>query len=131
MRKEPFGRPTKYRPELCDVVIQLGRDGYSKAEMAEHLDVERHTLDYWAKENIDFSTALTRARDYSLAWWERIARLNIITKKGETFNSASWSRSMSARFPDDYREKSITATAESGDQKMEVIIKSYADYPTE
>lgn len=126
-RKEPFGRPTKYKQEYCDVVIKLGKEGFSKAEMAEYIDVDFYTLENWAENNEDFFIAFTRAREYSQSWWERTARKNLISPRGETFNSSLWSRSMSARFPDDYREKSITATAESGDQKIEVVIKSYED----
>lgn len=98
-----LGRPTKYRPEFCKIVIELGRIGKSKAQIAadERIDVSRVTLDEWCTQNPAFLYALTRARDLALAEWENKAE-NGIASVG--FNSGLWGRIMSARFPDDYRE---------------------------
>lgn len=98
-----LGRPTKYRPEFCKVVIELGRLGKSKAQIAAdpRIDVSRMTLDLWCKEHPAFLYALTRARDLALAEWENKAE-NGIASVG--FNSGLWGRIMSARFPEDYRE---------------------------
>lgn len=97
-----FGRPTLYRPEYCEVVIEAGKEGKSRVEIADDLDVDRTTIDNWAKAHPDFFRALARAKDAEQAWWERQGRTNITAQH---FQSSMWSRSMAARFPDDWREK--------------------------
>ncbi len=99
------GRPTDYRPEYCEQVIELGRDGKSVAQIAAELGVCRNTLNNWADAHPEFLTAFTRARDLSLAWWEGTAQSNLATSG---FNASLWSRSMAARFPADYTERNQT-----------------------
>ncbi len=96
-----FGRPTKYRPEMCEKVIALGAGGASKTEIAYELGVTRNTLDNWASENPDFLGAITRAKEAEQVWWEREGRGNL---KTQGYQSSMWSRSMAARFPDEWRE---------------------------
>ena len=98
-----FGCPTKYRPEMCEQIIELGRQGYSKVEMACELGVTKVTLLQWAKEKADFSYAFTRAQEESQRWWERQGRMNLETPG---YQASMWGRNMGARFPDDWREAS-------------------------
>lgn len=95
----PAGRPTDYRSHYCQTVIELGKDGWSKAQIANHLDVSRNTLDIWAAAHDEFLSALTRARDASMAWWEQRAQEGLTNRE---FNANLWSRSMAGRFPGDY-----------------------------
>ncbi len=99
------GQPSAYRPEYCDVVVALGREGKSKAQIAARLDVTRVTLDNWADEHPEFFAAIKRALDFSLAWWEDSGQSGM---RERGFNAAVWSRSMAARFPADYREERNT-----------------------
>lgn len=104
--KHPGGRPTLYDPSFCDVVIALGKQGKSKAQIAKHLDVARNTLDNWAVEHDEFLSALTRAQDFALCWWEDQAQSYMLEdKEGQRLNASIWSRSMAARFPKDYRQE--------------------------
>lgn len=109
-----MGRPTKYDPSFCEEIIEYGRMGFSKAEMANAFDVIRETLDEWAKRYPDFSDALTRATEYSFAWWEDKARSGI--HMGSGFNAALWAKSMAGRFPrETYREdKRVELTGANG-----------------
>ncbi len=97
-----FGRPTSYRPDYCELVIALGSEGKSKTEIAFEIGVVRQTLDDWASKHPDFSNALTRAKQAEQAWWERQGRTNLTA---QIFQASMWSRSMAARFPEDWREK--------------------------
>lgn len=106
-QKHPGGRPTDYRPEYCRRVIELGKQGKSKAQIAAALDVARNTLDNWAEANPEFLSAITHARDLSLAWWEDKAQEGLIMEPGAgTFNASLWAKSVSCRFPDDYSDRS-------------------------
>lgn len=97
------GRPSDYDPAYCDKVIELGDIGASLAEMAYECGVCRNTLKNWREKHPEFLTALTRAELASQVWWEKQGRIGMTADK---FNASVWSRSMAARFPDDWREVS-------------------------
>lgn len=115
--KNPVGRPTDYKPEYCERVIALGKEGYSHAQIAAELDVCRNTLYNWADEHPEFLRAITRARDYAQAWFEQIARINMITPT-PGFSAPLWAKQVSARFPDDYTDKQKQEV--SGTSSLEV-----------
>lgn len=96
-----MGRPTEYREEFCQTVVRLGREGKSKAYMAAELGCSRQTLDNWTATYPEFLDAMTRAVALSQAWWEDAGQNGMTADK---FNGSVWSRSMAARFPDDWRE---------------------------
>ena len=97
-----MSRPTDYRPEFCEQVIELGRQGKSITQMACALDVAKSTLYLWEQNIPEFSDALTRARQWSQDWWESKGQVGL---DSGGFNASLWSRSMAARFPDDYTER--------------------------
>lgn len=100
----PAGRPSKYNPAFCQRVIDLGKTGASVVEMACEIGVARSTLENeWPEHHEQFSVALTMARQHSQMWWEKTGRDALFADK---FQGSVWSRSMAARFPDDWREKS-------------------------
>jgi hypothetical protein len=98
----PAGRPTDYKPEYCETVIELGKAGKSKAQMCSHFDKSRQTIDNWAAAHPEFLEALTRAMVHCQAWWEDQAQINLAIPG---FNSAVWKKSVEARFRDDYTER--------------------------
>ena len=65
-----IGRPTKYSPEIGEVVFSLMDDGLSVVQVARKLNVSRSTIYKWAEDNSEFSDTLTRAREASEAFWE-------------------------------------------------------------
>lgn len=100
--KGPGGRPSLYKPEYCERVIELGREGMSVLEMAAEIGVSRVTLEEaWPAAHEEFLEAFARARELSQAWWEREGRTGL---RADKFNAQLYSRSMSARFPKDWRE---------------------------
>lgn len=98
----PMGRPTKYKPEYCEQVIELGKEGKSLAQLCSHFDIARSTIDQWAVDNPDFSEALTRAKMHMQAYWEQIAHQNLTNRE---FNAPVWKTTMQARFREDYTER--------------------------
>lgn len=97
-----LGRPSLYKPEYCQRVIDLGKEGASVVEMACELGVVRSTLYQWESEHPEFSDAFTRARQWAQVWWEKAGKTGM---QAPGFNGSVWSRSMAARFPADYTEK--------------------------
>lgn len=98
----PAGRPSEYRPAFCDQVVDLGKEGKSKAQMAAAFDVSRQTIDNWAVAHPEFLEALSRAETHAQAWWEAKG-VEGLEKPG--FNAAVWKKSVEARFRDDYTER--------------------------
>lgn len=97
--KGPGGRPTKYKPEMCEKVVALMQEGASKAEVAAVLDISHETLNEWTKNNPEFSDAIKKGVRLSEAWWEKMARENLITMpKGPQFNATLWYMNMKNRF---------------------------------
>lgn len=99
------GRPTKYRPEFCDMVVLWGRLGKSKTWMCAELMVTRQTLENWMADNPDFLDAMELALQLSQLWWEDKGQ-NSLTTVG--FQGSVYSRSMAARFPKDWTERKDT-----------------------
>lgn len=105
----PGGRPTLYRPEYCELAVELGAQGKSYAQIGAAIGVARKTLYEWADQFPEFRDAIARARDLALAWWEEQAHIGMWeSPEGARLNPQLWSRSMAARFPDDYRESKKT-----------------------
>ena len=103
--KRPVGRPSQYRPEYCERVIELGKEGASPAQMAADLGIShRNTLDDWAEVHPEFSEAYTHARTQAQAWWERKGMNGL---EAERFNALVWKTSMQARFREDYTERRV------------------------
>ncbi len=104
--KPKIGRPTKYDPAMCEVVMNLGEEGKSKAQIARSLGVTRETIDIWAKEHAAFSDAIKTARELALAWWEDRGQEGLLLgSKG--FNATAFIFQMKNRFREDYRDASV------------------------
>jgi hypothetical protein len=116
--KRPVGRPSKYKPEFCDAVLEMAREGKGWANYAAAFEIDRPTLYDWAAAHEDFSTALTRAKVLEQQWWEDQARENLRSRE---FNANLWIKSASARFRDDYTERKQTEItgADGGAVKVE------------
>ncbi len=100
--KRPPWRPTDYRPEFCEQVVELGRQGKSYTQIASALDINKSTLYEWKDRYPDFSNALTRARQEAQTWWEDVGQSALFAEK---FQPVVYNRAMQCRFPEDYLEK--------------------------
>lgn len=99
----PAGRPSEYDPSYCEKVIEWGAAGKSKTWMAAKIGICRDTIYQWERNHPEFSDALKRAKALEQMWWEDSGQDGMT---GDKFNGQVWGRSMAARFPDDWREKS-------------------------
>jgi transposase len=105
----------------------MGAEGYSVVEMAAEIGVNRSTLEKeWPEANPEFSQAFTQSRQLSQAWWERQGRMNLlIPQGGGTFQASVWSRSMAARFPADWREKSVTELTGANGGPVQIVADAH------
>lgn len=112
----PLGRPSLYKPEYCERVVELGKLGYSPMQIAADLDIDRSTLYDWSDKYPEFSTSLKRAKVYEQAWWEKTGMEGLVSGK---FNAMVWSKSVAARFREDYTERKEVSGIDGGPIKTE------------
>jgi hypothetical protein len=75
------GRPTDYRPEYCEQVVEFMRAGFSLTAFAGHVDVARSTINVWMEAHPEFSEAVSRAKAARLLHWEEAA-IRVAAKGG-------------------------------------------------
>jgi hypothetical protein len=97
-----FGRPTAYRPEFCQTVIDIMKEGGSRKSAAVACGVTHETLIEWEKKYLDFSEALRVGLSLSEEWWETHGRKNLHNKD---FNTKLWDINMQNRFKWSRREQ--------------------------
>lgn len=97
-----------YSLDMCDRVIEIGRDGGSVCEMAVGLGITRDTLYRWMEVHSEFSDSVKHARELSQAWWEKTGRDALHADK---FQSVVWKKIVEARFPNDYRDNTRVEVA--------------------
>lgn len=100
--KPKIGRPPKYDPAFCDVIIELGKQGKSQAQMAAHLDVAKQTITDWANQHREFSDALARANSFAQAHFEDLAQTGLTDNK---FNANLFKIIAYNRWRDDYADR--------------------------
>jgi hypothetical protein len=117
--KKP-GRPSKYVASMCQTIIELGRKGRSKTQMASHLDISRSTFDRWLTEIEEFKEAWDLADTHSQAVWEAIGMNGI--SKGHTFNDSAWSLQVRNRFAHSYKENRELELSGIGGAPISIIM---------
>lgn len=70
-----IGRPTKYRPEMCDKAISLMAEGDSKESVCADLGINKTTLYEWCNPEGDyyieeFSNAIKEGEKLCQRFWE-------------------------------------------------------------
>jgi hypothetical protein len=65
------GRPSEYKPEYCEMVIQAMERGLSLTAFAGSIRVARETVYQWMQAHSEFSDAVARARGTRVLWWEQ------------------------------------------------------------
>jgi hypothetical protein len=69
--KHAGGRPSDYRPEYCDQVIEAAQThGVSLTGFAGMIGVSADSVYEWRKRHAEFSEACSRAKAARTLWWE-------------------------------------------------------------
>lgn len=83
MSENPIGRPSKYKPEYCQMLIDHMGSGLSYESFAAVIKVNRDTLYAWEKEYPDFSDAKKEAFDQNLLFWEKLGIDHVLNEAHE------------------------------------------------
>lgn len=78
------GRPTKYKPEYCESVVEHMRDGKSLSSFAGKVGVARDTISEWCSEYPEFSAAVQKGKGLCADWWEERLRERAIAGEGNS-----------------------------------------------
>jgi hypothetical protein len=114
-----MSRPSLYRRKFCQEVIEIGRTGASRTQIARSLGVARNTLYQFTRAHPEFAYALSRATEAAQAWWENVG-LAAIDLPANQFNTTLWCKVMNARFPKDWRETKLKEITDASGQPLQV-----------
>ena len=78
MAAKKTGRPSKFKPELCDLAISMLAEGASLTEFCAEADITRETMRVWRDTRPEFSDALTRAELLGEAYWQKKLRTELM-----------------------------------------------------
>jgi DNA-binding XRE family transcriptional regulator len=106
-----MARPSKYDKSFLPKIIEMGKEGASKAEMSAKLGITRETFNQYEKEYPEFSDAVKQAVALSQAWWEEKGRQAVFNSTN--FNATAYIFNMKNRFRDDWSDRIITEHAGS------------------
>ncbi|WP_423063755.1 hypothetical protein [Candidiatus Paracoxiella cheracis] len=98
--QKTMGRPTKYSPEMCGLVLEFMREGKSLAEVSLDLNIDYLTLHRWQDPSSkyykpDFCKAIKKGKWFAQGAWEKAGREGLDKKD---FNCALWYMNMKNRF---------------------------------
>lgn len=97
MSDEPkVGRPSKYKPEFCQGLIEHMGQGFSFESFAAVIEVNRDTLYAWEKEYLEFSDAKSIAFDKNLMFWEKLGIDHILNESESFGEGVSRSKSLNS-----------------------------------
>ena len=124
MVKAKVGRPSKYDPKFCDLIVEVASRGGSMAAMAEACDVLRSNLYEWAEQHPEFLTALGRAKQAEQIFWENMGLQGL---HADRFNAMVWKTSMQARFREDYTERKVQEVTGKDGGAIQTEVKTTID----
>jgi len=98
------GRPTDYKEEYCELVIQHMAKGFSFESFAGKVGVSKQTLYDWAERFPAFLDSKNAAFEQSRLFWERVG-IELATGQNTDANPTAWIFNMKNRFREDWNDK--------------------------
>lgn len=115
-KKHPGGRPSSYKPEYCQALIDHMSQGLSFDTFGATIGVSRDVIYKWCNVHEEFFQAKKIAMDKCQLWWEQEGIRSLGFK---FYQSAIWIMNMKARFGwSDKVEVQV-----SGDEEKPVMLK--------
>lgn len=109
----PGGRPTDYKQEYCELLIEHMGNGFSFESFAALVNASKQTIYDWLAANPEFLDAKSIAFERSRLFWEKIG---IDLARSGAGNATAFIFNMKNRFKEDWRDK--IETEHSGGMSM-------------
>lgn len=97
MSERPVGRPTKYKPEYCDLLIEHMTQGLSFQSFAGVVGCCIETLYEWERSYPDFLDAKRLGLGRGRLFWEKVG-IEAALGKITGYNATTWVFNMKNRF---------------------------------
>jgi hypothetical protein len=99
-----MGRPTLYKPEYCQMLIDHMASGMSFYTFAAVIKCSPDTCNEWVHVHKDFSAAKIKGKALELEWWENLLRAGAAGKV-PGYNAASVIFALKNKMPSMWRDK--------------------------
>lgn len=109
------GRPTLYKTEYDQMLINHMSQGLSFESFAGLVDVDRDTIYNWVQIHPSFSDAKKRAQEKCRIFWEKLG-VGLAFGKVKDGNSTAWIYNMKCRFREHWGD--TTRIEQSGEIKI-------------
>jgi hypothetical protein len=112
------GRPTDYKPEYCELLIEHMSKGLSFEAFGGIVRKSKQTLYDWLQANPEFLDAKMTGTELSRLFWEKLGTDHVLnisessrsadgstSSMSKSLNASIWIFNMKNRFKDEWREK--------------------------
>ena len=127
--KNPVGRPTDYKPEYCEQLVEHMAKGLTFESFAGVIDTHRGTLYDWKNAHPEFADAHKKAIEKSMLFWDNLGVLGVVGKV-EGFNTAAWIFNMKNRHKWTDRQE-VTGDAQAPLNAVIEVVRQKQESPTE
>ena len=93
-----MGRPSSYKPEYCELLLDLYRQGGSVCDFCAEVGIGRQTYYDWEKANPEFAYTIKIGKELSEKWWTDQLKKYLVMEGGARFNTIGWLFTMKNRF---------------------------------
>ena len=97
----PAGRPTKYKPEMCDLMIETFKEGHFIGSFCAKAGITRDTFHRWVRENKEFSDTYKAAREHGNEHYTKLLRLIAMGKIKGNVTAAIYLTKVGLKWRDD------------------------------
>lgn len=118
------GRPTDYKPEYCEMLIEHMSEGYSFKSFGGIVSVVEDTLNEWVKVHKEFSVSKNIGNLKSMVFWEQVGRRGMMNDI-PFFNDRIWRLNMINRFRADWIDG--TKNENNDKVKTEIVVRYEGD----
>ncbi len=99
------GRPSEFKQEYCDQLINHMASGLSFEAFAGFLSVSKQTLYNWADANSEFLDAKRIGTEKCRLYWEQLGVEHIVNSDKTSLNTGVYVFNMKNRFPEEWKDK--------------------------
>lgn len=102
------GAPSKFTPDMCEIVVDLMREGANKVEICAELGISKPTLYFWSDPEHElykpeFKAAIDEGMVHAQAFWEKALRQAALGHNKDA-NPTLMIFTMKNRFRDDWSD---------------------------